>query len=75
MSRKYQKRAINIELIVSLVIVMATTLGSTIPLYVHLSNQTAVTVAAIREDVKTMHVEMKQFHGKLCAIEERNKPL
>lgn len=52
----------NLELIVSLVIVMATILGTTIPLYLHTSSQ-----------LDAIHQEMKDFHGRLCAIEERNK--
>jgi len=52
----------NLEPIISLVIVMVTILGSTIPLYIHSSNQ----IAAIQQ-------EIKDFHGRLCAIEERNK--
>lgn len=27
----------------------------------------------IREELRGIHEEMKDFHGKLCAIEERNK--
>lgn len=56
------KEKINMELIISLIIVMATILGATIPLYIHSSNQ----IEAIRQDVR-------DFHGRLCAIEERNK--
>lgn len=53
---------LNVEIIIALTIVMITILGSTIPLYIHSSNQ----IEAIRQDVK-------DFHGSLCAIEERNK--
>lgn len=44
----------NLELIVSLVIVMVTVIGSTVPLYIHSSGQ----IAAI-------HQEMMDFHGRL----------
>lgn len=27
----------------------------------------------IREELRGMQTEMKDFHGRLCAIEERNK--
>jgi len=53
---------VNLEMIISLVIVMVTVLGSTIPLYLHTSSQ-----------IDAIHEEMKDFHGRLCAIEERNK--
>lgn len=56
------ERKIHLELIISLVIVMATILGSTIPLYLHTSAQ-----------IEAMHMELKDFHGKMCAIEERNR--
>lgn len=30
-------------------------------------------IEAIREDVRAIQTEMKDFHFRLCAIEERNK--
>ena len=57
-----QNNRFNLELIISLVIVMVTILGSTIPLYLHTSSQ-----------IQAIHDEIKDFHGRLCAIEERNK--
>jgi hypothetical protein len=59
---KTKTERLNVEMIIALTIVMITILGSTIPLYIHSSNQ----IEAIRQDVK-------DFHGRLCAIEERNK--
>lgn len=53
---------VNLEMIISLLIIMVTVLGSTIPLYLHTSAQ-----------IDAIHQEMKDFHGRLCAIEERNK--
>ncbi len=61
-NKNYNPQRMNLELIVSLVIIMVTTLGSTIPLYLHMSSQ----VQAIQD-------EIRDFHGRLCAIEERNK--
>ncbi len=57
-----EERKIHLELIISLVIVMVTILGSTIPLYLHTSAQ-----------IEAIHQEIKDFHGRLCCIEERNK--
>jgi hypothetical protein len=57
-----KKNSFNLELIISLVIVMVTVLGSTIPLYLHTSSQ-----------IDAIHEEMKDFHGRLCAIEERGR--
>ena len=60
--KKGQETKFNLELIISLVIVMVTILGSTIPLHIHTSSQ----IQAIQD-------EIRDFHGRLCAIEERNK--
>ncbi len=65
MSKKYHQPSqprMNIEMIISLVIIMATTLGTTIPMYLHMSSQ-----------VQAIHDEIKDFHGRLCAIEERGR--
>ena len=35
--------------------------------------ETNALIEAIRQDVKEFHQEMKNFHGRLCEIEERNK--
>lgn len=59
---RQEKQRFNLELIVSLVIVMATVIGTTVPLYIQSTHQ----ISAIQQ-------EMKDFHGRLCAIEERNK--
>ncbi len=39
----------------------------------HMDAKLEIYVQAIREDVKAIHEEMKDFHGRLCAIEERNR--
>lgn len=57
-----ERQKLNLELIISLTIVMVTIIGSTIPLYLHTSSQ-----------IQAIHEEIKDFHGRLCAIEERNK--
>jgi hypothetical protein len=36
-------------------------------------NRTDQLMWAIQQEIKTMNEEMKDFHGRLCAIEERNK--
>ncbi|HMH10466.1 MAG TPA: hypothetical protein VK553_07130 [Candidatus Nitrosopolaris rasttigaisensis] len=59
---KPKEKSINLELIISLVIVLMTILGSTIPMYIHTSSQ-----------IQAIHDEMKDFHGRLCIIEERNR--
>jgi len=51
-----------IQLIVMMVGILGTILGVVIPLHL----QTLVTLKGIQD-------EMKDFHGRLCTIEERNK--
>jgi len=52
--------------IVELVVVLLTILGSTIPLYLHTDSKLEHALTGIRE-------EMRDFHGRLCAIEERQR--
>ena len=59
--------------LVELVVVLLTILGSTIPLYIHTDNKLEIQINAIRQDIQAVHQEMKDFHGRLCAIEERNR--
>jgi hypothetical protein len=54
------EKKFNLELIISLTIVMVTVIGSTIPLYLHTSSQ-----------IEAIHEEMKDFHGRLVALEEK----
>ena len=59
--------------IIELSIVLFTILGCTVPLYLHTDSKldsfytrTELMIEAIRQD-------MRDFHGRLCAIEERNR--
>ena len=60
------KNRIQWQPLVELIVVLLTILGSTIPLYLHTDNKLEIALQGIRED-------MRDFHGRLCAIEERNK--
>lgn len=68
-----ESRRVNLELIISLSIVMVTILGSTIPLYIHTSNQIDALRIESRDQLWAIQEEIRDFHGKLCAIEEKNK--
>jgi len=63
----------DLTLVISIAMIMLTTLGSTVPLYIHISNSTHEQLQGIREEISGMREEMRDFHGRLCAIEERNK--
>ena len=52
--------------ILTVVAIVATNLITVITLHIHLDSKTNSLIQAIQS-------EMKEFHGRLCAIEERNK--
>jgi hypothetical protein len=55
----------NIIIIIgSNLMIMLTFFGISVTLHLSLQN-------GVKEDVKAIHDEMKDFHGRLCAIEER----
>jgi len=79
-NNKYVVKKVNVETILSLILVLGTISGITIPFYVQSSNQ----IAAIQAEVKAIQTEMKEFHTRLavqdlefkmrlCSIEEHNK--
>jgi hypothetical protein len=41
--------------------------------YRHMEQKTLQLITGIKEEVTAIHQEIKDFHGRLCAIEERNK--
>lgn len=56
--------------------VVATNLITVITLYIHMDNKTQATLNGFHETLKGITNEMKDFHGRLCAIEaERTKIL
>jgi hypothetical protein len=70
--------------LVELGIVLITILGSTIPLFLHMDskidrfqekNQENIELMRkeTNEILKSIAQEIKDFHGRLCAIEEKNK--
>jgi cell division protein FtsB len=71
--KRYQRNGFNLELIVSLLIIMATTLGTTIPMYLHSNSLMYANMKETNANITAIHEEMKDFHGRLCAIEERNR--
>lgn len=59
--------------VIAIFAVIATNLTTVIVLFCHLDNKSDKLISAIRDDVRAIHQEMKDFHGRLCAIEERRK--
>ncbi|MEK6881239.1 MAG: hypothetical protein AABY22_16580 [Nanoarchaeota archaeon] len=59
--------------LVELIVVMMTILGSTIPLYIHTDSKIDAMRADAKEFSRAVLEEMKDFHGRLCAIEEKNR--
>ena len=77
-------RKVNLEMIISLVLIMVTTLGTTIPLYIHSNQMTETKLDAIRQDINAARQDTKDFremwaqetrdfHGRLIVLEERTK--
>jgi flagellar basal body-associated protein FliL len=60
--KQKKERVINWELIISLIIVMGTITGSSLPLYL-----------SSKSHIHEIQNEMKDFHGRLCTIEERTR--
>lgn len=68
-----QREKFNWVPLVELIVVMMTILGSTIPLYIHTDNKLEAAMAKSDAILQGIREDMKDFHGRLCAIEERNK--
>lgn len=63
----------NTDLIISLAVILVTTLGTNIGLYMHASSQSYDMHKETGAQIQAIQQEMKDFHGRLCAIEERSK--
>ena len=65
----------NWQPLIELIVVLMTIVGSTVPLYIHMDNKTTQLLQEIRQDRKEFNEmwnkEMRDYHGRLCAIEER----
>lgn len=83
-----EERNFNWIPVIELAVLAFTSLGTTIGLYIHSDNKfeksleqaslrTERLLDGMRQDILTYHREnsemMRDFHGRLCAIEERNK--
>ena len=60
-------------IIISVFAVVITNLGTVIALYLHLDKKLDEGRKETNILLKAIADEMKDFHGRLCAIEERNK--
>ncbi len=54
-------------------VVIATNLGTVIALYCQMDKKLDEYRKETNQIIISVHQEMKDFHGRLCAIEERNK--
>lgn len=59
--------------VLTLIGVAVANIGTTITLFLWATNHAAEDKRAILNLMKMIQDEMKDFHGRLCAIEERNK--
>lgn len=61
------------EQILTVFAVIATNLGTVLALYLQLDKKLEEHRKETNEILRGIQLEMKDFHGRLCAIEERNK--
>lgn len=63
--------------VIAIFAVIATNLTTVIVLFCHMDNKTDKLICAIRDDIKSFQMAManesRDFHGRLCSIEERYK--
>jgi hypothetical protein len=59
--------------LVELIVVLMTILGSTIPLYIHTDNKLEASMSKMDDTLQGIREDIRDFHGRLCAIEERNR--
>ena len=68
-----ENKLINWIPVIELAVLAFTTLGTTITLYLHTESK----MEDFRKESTSIHreilQEMRDFHGRLCAIEEKNK--
>lgn len=68
-----ERKVVNWIPVIELAVLAFTTLGTTITLYLH----TETKIEDFRKETLSIHreilQEMKDFHGRLCSIEEKNK--
>jgi hypothetical protein len=73
MQQQQEKQRIQWEMLLALGVFVASIWAVMVPLFTHLDNKTDQRLVAIQQSVDAIHDEIKDFHGRLCAIEERNK--
>ncbi len=62
-----------LTLVGSNIALMSVSIGSTIGLFLWTRSEARSDQEEIRDIIRAIQEEMKDFHGKLCAIEERNR--
>ena len=53
--------------------IVATNLGTVIILYMHLDKKMDESKKETNDIIRSIQFEIRDFHGRLCAIEERKK--
>jgi hypothetical protein len=59
--------------VITVFAIVATNLGTVIALYLQQDKKTEEHRKETADILRAIQTEMKDFHGRLCAIEERNK--
>ena len=70
---KTREKQIQWQPIIELSILLFTTLGTTIPLYLHTDSKQQANQERTEAILQGIREDIRDFHGRLCIIEERNK--
>jgi hypothetical protein len=74
MSKKYHNHSSGKwQHFIELIVVLATIVGTNIPLHLHMDTKMDEFRTKNHDILEGIRQDMKDFHGRLCAIEERNK--
>ena len=66
-----KKRVVEIQPLIELAIFIVALLGTIIPLHLHLDNKMEKSNEKTRQLIECIREDIRDFHGRLCAIEER----
>ena len=68
-----KQNSIQWQPIVELIVVFAAIIGVTVPLYIQTDYKMEQHHMETRQLIEAIRQDMRDFHGRLCAIEERSR--
>jgi hypothetical protein len=73
MNENVNENKVQWQHLIEMLIVLVTILGSTIPLYMHTDSKFEENRKETNQLIEAIRQDIRDFHGRLCTIEERNK--